>query len=90
MAEKTSNTKTTDKTVEKNEDAALEVVYVRDYRKKVFNTLTGEIFELDDETAERFATDPKFYDAVWDPNENKSVLVQFLKWEGADGQQVGS
>lgn len=67
-----------------------EPVFVRDYRKKVYNTMTNEEFELDDETAERFAVDPKFYDAVWDPNQNKSVPVSVLKWEGADGQKVGS
>ena len=90
MTEKTTNTKNTDKEAEKNIVEDAEPVYVRDYRKKVWNELTGEIFELDDETAERFAVDPKFYDAVWDPNADKTVNVRFLRWEAADGQQVGS
>ncbi len=93
MTDKTTNKTTAEKNTDKVADKEVPVtepVYVRDYRKKVFNVDTNEVFELDEETAEVFATNPKFYDSVWDPNQSKSVSVKVLRWEGADGQQVGS
>lgn len=74
----------------KKSDNVTEPVYVRDWRKKVWNSMTGEVFELDEETAEIFATNPSFYSEVFDTNQNKSVNVRLLRWEGPDGQQVGS
>lgn len=82
--------KVADKKVEETATEVVEPVYVRDWRKKVFNTLNGETFELDEDTAEMFAQNPSFYDAVWDPNMQKSVSVSLLRWEGPDGQKVGS
>lgn len=77
-------------TKEKKIEEEVIPTYVRDYRKKVYNTVTKETFELDDQTAEIFATNPNFYEAVFDPNQNKSVLVGLLRWNGVDGEVVGS
>jgi hypothetical protein len=82
-----ANTKT-DKVVEVEE---VEPVYVRDYRKKVFNTITGLVTELDDDTADTFAKNPNFYSEIRDANNGLLYSVRTFRWgEGFDGPQVGS
>jgi len=57
--------------------------------RNTFINAKGDITVMDDETADRFYNDPKFYEYTYDGGTGKNVHVNFLRWANAKGEAVG-
>lgn len=57
--------------------------------RNTFINRHGNITVMDDETAERFYVDPKFYSYTYDAVEGKNAHVSTLRWSDARGRAVG-
>lgn len=57
--------------------------------RNTFINAKGDITVMDDETADRFYNDPRFYEYTYDTGTGKNVHVNFLRWANAKGEAVG-